>query len=186
MITDMKSFSKMTEEEGSIVSAKTIQRHRDLLIPVITAHEGHGKSTGGDGLVAAFATATDAPQLPPSHADASCVIYNDEHESERDIIIRCGIASGEVVLDKGGRPFIGAALNLAARIMNLGDGGQILTTRPVVDKAGASPGYSSSRPRTLHAQEHRGAHEVVEILWAADQQPLEPQGVRADADVADA
>ncbi len=54
MITDMKSFSVMTEEEGSATSAKLVQRHRDLLIPVIMEHGGSGKSTGGGGLLAAF------------------------------------------------------------------------------------------------------------------------------------
>ena len=48
-----------------------------------------------------------------------------------------GIAAGEVVLDKGGRPFIGAGLNLAARVMNLADGGQIFATAGVGDAAAA-------------------------------------------------
>jgi len=40
LITDMKSFSAMTEEVGSIESAKLVQRHRDLLLPVVERHGG--------------------------------------------------------------------------------------------------------------------------------------------------
>jgi len=61
LITDMKSFSRMTEEDGSVATAKAIQRHRDLLLPVVSRNGGAGKSTGGDGLVAAFALDRDRP-----------------------------------------------------------------------------------------------------------------------------
>ena len=140
MITDMKSFSTMTEEEGSFTSAKTIQRHRDLLLPVIGEYQGHGKSTGGDGLVASFDSAANAVHAAQA-MQRTLVEHNASTRRERDIIIRIGIASGEVVLDKGGRPFIGNALNLAARVMNLGDGGQVLTTRSV-DRCRARPAHS--------------------------------------------
>ena len=60
LITDMKSFSAMTEEIGSVESAKIVQRHRDLLLPIIAANRGKGTPTGGDGLVAAFSAAADA------------------------------------------------------------------------------------------------------------------------------
>lgn len=183
MITDMKSFSKMTEEEGSVVSAKTIQRHRDLLLPVIAAHNGHGKSTGGDGLVAAFHTATDAV-LAAAEMQATLQSYNTEHDGERDIVVRCGIAAGEVVLDRGGRPFIGAALNMAARIMNLGDGGQVLVTREIADQS-ASAGVRTHTHGLFGLKNIAGAIEVVELLWAPGQTPLEPQGVRAETIGAD-
>ncbi len=147
MITDMKSFSAMTEEEGSFTSAKTIQRHRDLLLPIIGEYQGHGKSTGGDGLVASFDSAANAVHAAQA-MQRTLVEHNASHSSERDIIIRIGIASGEVVLDKGGRPFIGNALNLAARVMNLGDGGQILTTE-AHDRRGARPGTQDAWPRGL-------------------------------------
>ena len=35
MITDMKSFSRITQERGSMLTAKLVQRHRDLCLPVI-------------------------------------------------------------------------------------------------------------------------------------------------------
>ena len=127
MITDMKSFSRMTEEDGSVATAKAIQRHRDLLLPIIQRHNGSGKSTGGDGLVSAFESRADA-LLAAVEMQRALRAHNAAHPDEREIWVRMGIASGEVVLDKGGRPFIGAGLNLAARVMNLADGGQVFST----------------------------------------------------------
>lgn len=170
MITDMKSFSKMTEEEGSYTSAKTIQRHRDLLLPIIERFGGHGKSTGGDGLVAAFETPLSATTAAAT-MQRTLAEYNASHPSERDIVIRIGVASGEVVLDKGGRPFIGTALNLAARVMNLGDGGQALVTREVADGAGAVEGVRNASHGTFELKNIAEPVEVVELLWSDGQEP---------------
>lgn len=177
MITDMKSFSRMTEEEGSFVTAKAIQRHRDLLLPVIETHGGKGKSTGGDGLIASFATSGDA-LCAAIDMQKKLAMYNAEHQRERDILIRVGIASGEVVLDKGGRPFIGNALNLSARVMSLGDGGQVLATREVVAAAkGAALSTFSHGEFELKNIAH--PVEVLEVLWQEGQSPCDPRTLGA-------
>lgn len=171
MITDMKSFSKMTEEDGSFASAKLIQRHRDLLLPIISEHGGRGKSTGGDGLVAAFQTPGQAiaaaVEMQRALAD-----YNASRTSERELSIRIGVAAGEVVLDKGGRPFIGAALNMAARVMNLADGGQAMTVREMADQAG--PGFRLHSHGRFELKNIAVPVEVIEILWSDTLEPKAP------------
>jgi class 3 adenylate cyclase len=175
MITDMKSFSAMTEEDGSVATAKAIQRHRDLLIPIIASKGGNGKSTGGDGLVAAFETA--APALAAAAAmQAALAEHNAAHPGEREIWVRMGLASGEVVCDNGGRPFIGAALNLAARVMNLADGGQVFATGEVADKA-VFVGLDSFSFGDFELKNIAKPVEIVEILWAGDQEPRDPRAV---------
>lgn len=172
MITDMKSFSKMTEEDGSAVTAKAVQRHRDLLMPVIEKHKGHGKSTGGDGLIAAF---DDAASAVGAAVDMQQVLAecNRTHPYEREMTVRIGIAYGEVVLDRGGRPFIGAALNIAARIMNLADGGQAFTTATVVGRAGLKIATHSHGQFELKNIDK--PVEVIELLWHEGQEPLDPR-----------
>lgn len=172
MITDMKSFSKMTEEDGSAVTAKAVQRHRDLLLPVIEKHKGHGKSTGGDGLIAAFddAASAVAAAIEMQQVLAEC---NRTHPHEREMTVRVGIAYGEVVLDRGGRPFIGAALNIAARIMNLADGGQAFTTASVVGRAGLKIATHSHGQFELKNIDK--PVEVIELLWHEGQEPLDPR-----------
>lgn len=173
MITDMKSFSKMTEEDGSYVSAKTIQRHRDLLLPIIEKHGGHGKSTGGDGLVAAFPSA-NAAVTAAAEMQTTLSQRNELRADERAIIIRIGVAAGEVVLDRGGRPFIGNGLNMAARVMNLADGGQAFVTRRIADEAGDVPGVRTASHGEFSLKNIADPVEVIEILWAEDQEPMRP------------
>lgn len=172
MITDMKSFSRMTEEDGSVLTAKAIQRHRDLLLPVIEKHGGHGKSTGGDGLVAAFDTAEGA-LTAAAEIQRTLDEHNRSHPDEREMTVRIGVADGEVVLDKHGRPFIGAALNLAARVMNLADGGQAFATLGVSDKA---RGAVTAVPLgDFELKNIAKPVTVVEILWAPGQEPKDPR-----------
>ena len=177
LITDMKSFSRMTEEDGSVATAKAIQRHRDLLLPVVSAHGGHGKSTGGDGLVAAFESAADALSAAAG-MQVALAEHNTAHSNEREIWVRAGLASGEVVLDNGGRPFIGAGLNLAARIMNLADGGQILAAGDVASAA-QSAGVDVHFFGQVELKNIAKPVEIAEVLWSGDQTPRDPRNAIA-------
>jgi len=173
LITDMKSFSRMTEEDGSVATAKAIQRHRDLLLPIVSRHRGAGKSTGGDGLVAAFERADDALSAA-AEMQVALASHNTAHPNEREMWVRAGLADGEVVLDKGGRPFIGAGLNLAARVMNLADGGQILATGEVASAAQAA-GINVHYFGQFELKNIAKPVEIAEVLWTEGQKPLDPR-----------
>ena len=173
----MKSFSTMTEEDGSVATAKAIQRHRDLLIPIISASGGSGKSTGGDGLVAAFDTA-QAGLSAAASMQLALAEHNAAHPGEREIWVRMGLASGEVVLDNGGRPFIGAALNLAARVMNLADGGQVFATGIVAAEAPRA-GLTSRSHGDFTLKNIAQPVEIAEILWMPGQEPRGPKVANA-------
>lgn len=172
LITDMKSFSKMTEEEGSMLTAKAIQKHRDLLLPIVERYHGKGKSTGGDGLLAAFESAGDAVRAA---VEMQCALYehNLAHPHEREMTIRIGIAQGEVMLDRNGRPFIGVALNLAARVMNLADGGQAFVTSYIAAGAPDSATYHSHGEFEL--KNIAKPVEVFEVIWRDDLVPVDPR-----------
>lgn len=177
MITDMKSFSHMTEEDGSVATAKAIQRHRDLLLPIVQRYGGSGKSTGGDGLISAFESPADAI-LAATEMQRALSQYNAAHPGQREICVRVGLASGEVVLDNGGRPFIGAGLNLAARVMNLADGGQVFSTAEVAASAGTVDVKTHSFGK-FELKNIAKPAEIVEILWSPDQQPRDPSETQA-------
>jgi class 3 adenylate cyclase len=172
LITDMKSFSRMTQELGSTETAKLVQRHRDLLLPIVDRAGGKGKSTGGDGLLAAF----DGPAAALGAAvemQQALEAYNASRSGEEAVLIRAGIASGEVVLDKGGKPFLGDALNLAARVMSLADGGQVFTTHGDAQLAGALP-FGSVQHGEFRLKNIAVPVQIVEILWRVDQQARAP------------
>jgi class 3 adenylate cyclase len=172
LITDMKAFSRMTEDLGSKETARLVQRHRDLCLPLIEQAGGHGKSTGGDGLLAAFETPGAAVGAAVAMQRALAA-YNAARSGEDEILVRAGIASGEVVLDKGGKPFLGDALNKAARVMSLADGGQVFTTKDdLADTAKAD--YGAVSHGQFRLKNISQPVEIVEVLWRDDQEARPP------------
>lgn len=142
---------------GAVSTAKIIQKHRDLLLPIIREAGGHGKSTGGDGIVASFASADDA-LTAAVETQRALKRYNEGKAEDRRIHVRIGLASGDVILDRGGCPFIGDAINIAARVMGLADGGQVFGAADVVDAAAKLPSPVVSHGE-FSPQEHRATGE---------------------------
>lgn len=174
LITDMKSFSAMTEALGSVGSAKVVQRHRDLLLPIIRLHKGSGSPTGGDGLVACFRSPADAVAAAIAMQQA-LEGYTGSDRSPHELSVRVGIASGEVVVDSNGVPFLGAALNMAARVMDVADGGRIMITSYIASTAG----LDSARIHRHGEFKLKNIAEpipVAEVLW---RDGLTPQEIRA-------
>lgn len=171
LITDMKSFSAMTEEIGSVESAKIVQRHRDLLLPIIRQHKGQGAPTGGDGLVACFKSPGDAVHAAIAMQRALDG-YTGSDRSPHELSVRIGIASGEVVVDAAGTPFLGAALNLAARVMDLADGGRIMVTSYVAAMSNLQPErlFKHGEFKLKNIAE---VIPVVEVLWRDGGAPQE-------------
>lgn len=164
LLTDMKEFSKMTSEKGSIPSATTVQMHRDLLMPVIQANGGSAQATGGDGIMAAFADARTAIQAAVDMQN-TLAHHNATHGGDKQVLVRVGINTGEVVFDNEGTPFIGDGVNAAARVMGLADGGQILLTKSALESA---LDLGDFRWQYLGTRDLKGvavgAH-IYEILW---------------------
>lgn len=174
MITDMKSFAAMTEELGSVGAAKVVQRHRDLLLPIIARHKGKGAPTGGDGLVASFRAPADAVAAA-IEMQRVLVGYTGSDRSPHELSVRIGIASGEVVVDAAGIPFLGSALNLAARVMDLADGGRIMITSYVASTAAVKP-EELHRHGDFKLKNIAEVIPVVEVLW---REGVPPQEIRA-------
>lgn len=182
LITDVQAFSALTERHGSLASARLIQRQRDLLVPLIEKAGGRCKSTGGDGLVAAFSDPQDALRAA-AQMQRALELHNAAGSVDEAIAIRAGIATGELVLDRGGRPFIGNAINLAARIMARADGGQILVSGEVAEAASevALPVASHG---TFELKNISVPVEVIEVLW--EQAPASTDTARSGRNVLNA
>jgi class 3 adenylate cyclase len=170
LITDMMSFSEMTEQDGSMNSALTVQKHRNLLLPIIERHGGKGKAAGGDGMIAAFDRPDDAIRCAVD-IQRSLDSYNAANPKSRSIKVRIGLASGEIVVDREGTPFIGSALNLAARVMSLAEGGRIFAAGNVL--AAAAVPVQVAQQGTFSLKGIPAPTEVYEVLWHGGQAPAQ-------------
>jgi class 3 adenylate cyclase len=125
--------------------------------------------------VAAFSTPDEAVQAAVRMQRAIQEFCRTD-TSCGDLRVRIGVADGEVVLDKSGRPFLGSALNLAARIMDLADGGRVMISGSVAAALSAAPEYSLHSHGEFKLKNIAEPLPVFEALW---DEGMEAQEIRA-------
>src|SRR5438876_23157 len=138
LFTDVVGSVALKERLGTVVYSKLIARH-DSLFRAIVAQIPSARvaQDTGDGFLATFATPSDA--VTAALWFQSALAREDWEEGHR-LQSRVGVHFGQVAeLDGAGageqKKMVGMAVDLAARVMSLAVGGQILMTRPAFDEA---------------------------------------------------
>src|SRR5512133_928871 len=122
MFTDVESSTDITTRLGDEAAASLLATHNTIVLDQVAAFGGHDVRSTGDGFLVVFDSA---------RAAVSCALAIQQELTEREhpIRVRIGLNAGEV-LHRGDELF-GAAINLAARVMDRAEGGEILTTDTV-------------------------------------------------------
>jgi YVTN family beta-propeller protein len=122
MFTDVESSTDITTRLGDDAAASLMATHNTIVLDQVEAFGGHDVRSTGDGFLVVFDSARAA-------VSCAVAIQRELAEREHPIRVRIGLNAGEV-LHRGDELF-GAAINLAARVMDRADGGEILTTDTV-------------------------------------------------------
>jgi YVTN family beta-propeller protein len=122
MFTDVESSTDITTRLGDDAAASLLATHNTIVLDQVAAFGGHDVRSTGDGFLVVFDSARAA-------VSCALAIQRGLTEREHPIRVRIGLNAGEV-LHRGDELF-GAAINLAARVMDRADGGEILTTDTV-------------------------------------------------------
>ena len=123
MFTDVESSTDITTRLGDDAAASLLATHNTIVLDQVAAFGGHDVRSTGDGFLVVFDSARAA-------VSCALAIQRELTEREHPIRVRIGLNAGEV-LHGGGDELFGAAINLAARVMDRADGGEILTTDTV-------------------------------------------------------
>ena len=122
MFTDVESSTDITTRLGDDAAASLLATHNTIVLDQVAAFGGHDVRSTGDGFLVVFDSARAA-------VSCALAIQRELTESEHPIRVRIGLNAGEVL--HSGDELFGAAINLAARVMDRADGGEILTTDTV-------------------------------------------------------
>jgi YVTN family beta-propeller protein len=133
MFTDVEASTDITTRLGDDAAASLLATHNTIVLDQVAAHRGRDVRSTGDGFLVVF----DSPR-----AAVSCALSIQRELTEREhaIRVRIGLNAGEVL--EGDGELFGAAINLAARVMDRADGGEVLTTDTVRQLVGTMPGAS--------------------------------------------
>jgi class 3 adenylate cyclase len=129
LFTDIESSTRLWQEDEPSMR-KAVARHDQLLRAVIADHGGVVFSTMGDGLAAAFQSASTAVTCA---AEAQRRLDEESWDTARPLRVRMGLHSGEAELRDG--DYFGTAVNRAARLMSLGNGGQVICSSATAELA---------------------------------------------------
>jgi adenylate cyclase len=164
LFADLRGSTSMYEKLGNADATAVVSQSVALLARIVEIHEGLVVKTLGDGLMAAFVSATDA-----------VMASDDMHESlERigapdcpagsmgsrigPLKLQVGLAQGEVIEMSG--DLFGDAVNVAARLLDHAGDNETLATAAVVK--GLSEAMFS-RIRSLDRMQLRGRVEPVHV-----------------------
>src|SRR5687768_1712650 len=176
MFTDIVGSSELKARLGTPAYAALIARH-DVLFRQLLAEYSSAEllQDTGDGYFAAFQTVSDAVRFALRFQDA---MHREPWGTPEPLKTRVGIHLGELAQiageQSGPRKIIGMAADVAARLMSLGRGGQILLTRAAFDEArqfvGEYPSVNGDpQRRALRWMAHgdyvfHGATEPIEVF----------------------
>jgi predicted ATPase/class 3 adenylate cyclase len=132
LFTDIEGSTRLWQEDEALMR-RAVARHDQLLRAVVAGHGGVVFSTMGDGLAAAFQTASAAVSCA---VEAQELLHRESWETLRPLRVRMGLHTGEAELREG--DYFGTAVNRAARLAAVGNGGQILCSSVTAELAAES------------------------------------------------
>lgn len=128
LFSDMADFTFTTQRIGDEAAMEVLQVHDSVLNDALDAHGGRKVKHTGDGMMASFTSVSDA-------VECAMKIQRDLATQAADlpapINVRIGLSAGEPV--ERHEDLFGSAVNLASRVCDKADAGQIFVASVVRD-----------------------------------------------------
>jgi class 3 adenylate cyclase len=139
LFTDIRGSTTFFKIHGDIAGRLMMQRHYDMLFPLIEDHEGTIIKTVGDSIMATF---NDLPQAVTAAIamQRRLAEYNAHQSNEDPIRIRIGINYGKGIIEEN--DVFGNVVNVASKLVSLGESEQILVSESVHAKLKSTPDFT--------------------------------------------
>jgi class 3 adenylate cyclase/DNA-binding CsgD family transcriptional regulator len=124
LFSDIEGSTKLLKQLGRERYGELLARHNELLREAFAEHEGIEIDRQGDAFFFVFRSAGAAVHAA---AAAQRAMHNHEWPVDGAVRVRIGLHTGEASVS--GEGYVGFAVHQAARIGDLGHGGQILVSR---------------------------------------------------------
>ncbi|HED03372.1 MAG TPA: adenylate/guanylate cyclase domain-containing protein [Candidatus Fraserbacteria bacterium] len=140
LFSDIEGFTAHVEQQGDQAAYQLLQHHQRIVQRSAERHGGLLLKQLGDGFMVSFSSAKQA---------LLCAAQMQSQLADDPLRVRIGLHAGEPIHE--GQDFIGRTVNLAERIMDQAQGGQIFTSEVIKDLAGPLKGfqYLDQGPRRL-------------------------------------
>lgn len=161
VFTDLLGGAQLEEDVGEDAALDLRRRHFRVVRDAVAAVHGHDLKNLGDGLVATFTSAVDG---------LSAAVDIQRSASRNNLQVRVGVNVGEAIHSE--EDYLGVPVNLARRLCERAEAGQVLTLRLVRELVGSRGEFDF---RDLGAQRLKAIAEPVAVCEVAWRVPdLEP------------
>ena len=121
---DLSGFTRYTQENGDEAAVRTLKFFRDVTREICARHGVRIAKWLGDG---AMLIGVEAEDLAETMTD----LRRTFTESDSPLPLKAGVATGQVILFEGD-DYIGSIVNLASRLADMAEPGQLLAPKEFV------------------------------------------------------
>jgi class 3 adenylate cyclase/tetratricopeptide (TPR) repeat protein len=182
LFTDICGYTAYTEKRGDLSGRAMLQKHNDIVFPLIAEYEGVVVKTIGDAVMATFSSPLAAVKAA---SDIQKGLYQHHLKAGvgEKIRVKIGINTGEALMD-GGDVF-GDAVNVAARIQSKAKEDQILVSKRVYDEVCGSDDVLCRMHEKVQVKGKAEPLQLYRVEWKdEDVVPEAEPKVRAGAGMA--
>ena len=166
LLTDIKGFTDKTSNKSRSQIQEMLDRHRDIVLPVLESRGGKLIKTIGDAFLMVFESPTDAVLSGVAVQDALAKHNLDKPESDR-LEVRIAINTGEVNL--ADNDIFGEPVNITARIEGVAQAGEVFFTEAVYLAMNKTEVPSSE----VGQLQLKGIREKVRVYKVKREHPIE-------------
>jgi class 3 adenylate cyclase len=152
LFTDVEGSTRLWEEHPDVMRV-ALERHDAIMRAAIEHHDGYVFTTAGDSFAAAF---QDHASGVSAAAAAQLALQRELWPDRTPIGVRMGVHTGDAWERDG--DYFGPTLNMAARLMSAGHGGQVLLS------AATTTLLRDVEVRSLGVHRLKDLSEAVEIF----------------------
>ena len=159
LFSDIEASTEQASSMGDAAWFQLLEEHNRLFRFELARWGGEEVKSMGDGFMLTFPSVSRALRF------ATAVQRRVMSDDGPDVRVRMGIHTGEAITDPTGDLF-GRHVILAARVANLAEGGQVLTSLVVREIAAGQEDFVFGEPVLAELKGFLEPHPVYELLWS--------------------
>ena len=171
LVLDVAGYSRQMNVDELGTHEAVMQLRKRVIEPRIAEHQGEVIKFTGDGVMACFSSAIDATRCAidvQRDAIDTTLIGEDGHK----LVLRIGIHLGEVIVEED-KEIYGDDVNIAVRLEEIAEPGQIYVSKPVHDQVVKKTSIKFAR---VGSERVKNISDPIEVYTIPVGDPVSPPG----------
>ena len=162
VFTDVCGYTHYMDTRGDIAGRAWMQKHNDIVLPLIGQHQGKVLSIMGDGVMSSFEKTLDAVKACIA-IQKGLITYNQSAEPVDELHVTIGVNTGEILVDDD--HIAGDTVNVASRIETKAEADQILISETAYEDVRGSEDIICRKHGSVAVKGKDIPLELYRVIW---------------------